>query len=605
MRIQQVNDQIKAPPMMRRISDYTHIVHYDKAHPGAINKERDEKLLRQWFHTQFSHTGTSISDSMSDDTDDAPSREATNKLFCHTIGASSTLCSPNSSTNQQVVNDQMNAPPMMRATIDDDDKKESSLSPVEDDDDMIGAMIYKSSNTAKMREANANRKAQVAEVEDNNTNTNPPIDKMRTHNVSLTSGDKQNSTLEVRGFDNKNMDVLIRAKIMEKLHNKLSKEDVSHSAMTSLVHTLPIPTPLLPEPLVPFASQTTVIRPQFQNVKKTKATKRAAATAAAIVDSTRAVGPCTCKKNKCLKLYCVCLAAEEYCHGCSCDDCQNTPEYDEVQMAEKKHKKQNKVEGSQSCGCKNSACLKKYCECFAAGMTCGPSCKCINCKNLGSEASIYRRQQMAESAMKSIVHTLPSQTTNIRLQFQKLKKIKATKAAAAKKEQEEAQPAADQKPTNTRKEKSLGTLCSNFLELFKNAPSSTHDDTGTTVEIFQVTDQLGVDKRRLYDVISILVAFDIVCRVEKNTYRWNGKEGLPRWFAELQRSGLEEAAAKADPGQDPNDIPSSIGDGGKIKGMAQICQKLIQIFLVTGCREIAPIRSCRDNPSIHRRRTIR
>ena len=94
-------------------------------------------------------------------------------------------------------------------------------------------------------------------------------------------------------------------------------------------------------------------------------------------------------------------------------------------------------------------------------------------------------------------------------------------------------------------------------------------------------EHLGVDnKRRVYDVISILVAVDIVCRVQCNTYRWNGKEGLPRWFAELQRLGLEEEAAKTDSGQEPN-------SGGKIKGMAQICQKLIQIFLVTGRREIA------------------
>ena len=69
--------------------------------------------------------------------------------------------------------------------------------------------------------------------------------------------------------------------------------------------------------------------------------------------------------------------------------------------------------------------------------------------------------------------------------------------------------------------------------------------------------------------------------MKKNTYRWNGKEGLPRWFAELQRAGLEEEAAKA------FDVSSSIGNGGsKVKGMTQTAQRLIQIFLVTGRREI-------------------
>ena len=33
------------------------------------------------------------------------------------------------------------------------------------------------------------------------------------------------------------------------------------------------------------------------------------------------------------------------------------------------------------CRCKKSKCLKKYCECFNAGIVCGQSCRCINCGN--------------------------------------------------------------------------------------------------------------------------------------------------------------------------------------------------------------------------------
>ena len=116
-------------------------------------------------------------------------------------------------------------------------------------------------------------------------------------------------------------------------------------------------------------------------------------------------------------------------------------------------------------------------------------------------------------------------------------------------------------PTSAQPTKSLSALCSNFLELFKNAPPSTRDNNATTVEICQLTEHLGVKRRRIYDIVNVLEAIDVVCRVKKNTYRWNGKEGLPRWFAELQRSGLEEEAAKA------LDVSSSIGNGGgKMKG---------------------------------------
>lgn len=34
-----------------------------------------------------------------------------------------------------------------------------------------------------------------------------------------------------------------------------------------------------------------------------------------------------------------------------------------------------------SCTCTKSNCKKNYCDCFKAGIICGPSCRCIDCKN--------------------------------------------------------------------------------------------------------------------------------------------------------------------------------------------------------------------------------
>lgn len=112
--------------------------------------------------------------------------------------------------------------------------------------------------------------------------------------------------------------------------------------------------------------------------------------------------PCKCKKSRCLKLYCDCFAILKYCNKlCSCRECaNNVNEKENIVMRERAVKTikeknhlafQTKItekEGMHAagCHCKQSQCLKKYCECFHGGALCGPNCKCQNCFNFnGSE----------------------------------------------------------------------------------------------------------------------------------------------------------------------------------------------------------------------------
>ncbi|KAK9292144.1 hypothetical protein L1049_020103 [Liquidambar formosana] len=119
---------------------------------------------------------------------------------------------------------------------------------------------------------------------------------------------------------------------------------------------------------------------------------------------------CSCKKSKCLKLYCECFAAGLYCiEPCLCQDCFNKPIHeDKVLETRKQIESRNPLAfapkvisstnsvpefGDESnntpasarhkrgCNCKKSNCLKKYCECFQAGVGCSINCRCKECRN--------------------------------------------------------------------------------------------------------------------------------------------------------------------------------------------------------------------------------
>ncbi|KAH7387057.1 hypothetical protein KP509_16G002900 [Ceratopteris richardii] len=138
------------------------------------------------------------------------------------------------------------------------------------------------------------------------------------------------------------------------------------------------------------------------------------------------------------KRYCECFAAGVYCIDiCNCRDCYNKPEFEETVLGTRQQIESRNplafmpkiirasdtspAQGDESketpasarhkrgCNCKKSQCLKKYCECYQAGVGCADGCRCEGCRNIygrneGNGEADEKDQQGADSEMKMIMN---------------------------------------------------------------------------------------------------------------------------------------------------------------------------------------------------------
>ncbi|NXK85022.1 E2F7 factor, partial [Amazona guildingii] len=91
-----------------------------------------------------------------------------------------------------------------------------------------------------------------------------------------------------------------------------------------------------------------------------------------------------------------------------------------------------------------------------------------------------------------------------------------------------------EKQRPSRKQKSLGLLCQKFLARYPSYPLSTEK---TTISLDEVASILGVERRRIYDIVNVLESLHLVSRVAKNQYCWHGRHHLSQTLKTLQEAG--------------------------------------------------------------------
>lgn len=85
--------------------------------------------------------------------------------------------------------------------------------------------------------------------------------------------------------------------------------------------------------------------------------------------------------------------------------------------------------------------------------------------------------------------------------------------------------------TYSRKEKSLGLLCVNFLNHYTQ-------EQVDSISLDEAACRLGVERRRIYDIVNVLESVGVLVRKAKNRYTWKGYEGIPKALEKLREAAL-------------------------------------------------------------------
>jgi hypothetical protein len=114
--------------------------------------------------------------------------------------------------------------------------------------------------------------------------------------------------------------------------------------------------------------------------------------------------------------------------------------------------------------------------------------------------------------------------------------------------------------------------------------------SGYDIVVDNAARDLGVERRRIYDVVNILESIRLVSKEKKNTYKWMGTRNLDQIFGHLQAEAILEypndakeflgAKEENAEGMKESKVPTTAPKCHSNKSLAKLSQEFLQVYLI-------------------------
>lgn len=125
----------------------------------------------------------------------------------------------------------------------------------------------------------------------------------------------------------------------------------------------------------------------------------------------------------------------------------------------------------------------------------------------------------------------------------------------------------------SRKLKALGLLCARFVIMHHKKPPGE-----TEIRLSQLSERMGIERRRMYDCLNILESIKLVLKQKKDVYMWSGFDNIGKTLLDIKKHADRQGIFAP--------IPSMGGEstnGGKSKSLAVLAHQFIAMFVTDAC----------------------